>query len=275
MFESRDRAERSVRTFEQGATLPRCLLLGIALSTSLTVATVLAAPTQSADEVKQTVDESVQIRQDTQRSQDDWEAERTQLIARFRAAQSTVTYLEDRKAVEQERVDALESRIAELERRLDESRRLEASLQDSLGALLTHLEETVALDLPFLPAERSARLAALRTELARPDETGAEKLRRMLEALLIEAQYGGTVEVYQDRIEIADEPIHADILRLGRLSLFWLTPAGDRGGTFDQDTATWIELPGKYRRTLRLAMEMASRLRPIQIVDLPLGKVAP
>ena len=56
--------------------------------------------------------------------------------------------------------------------------------------MLRRLEESVARDLPFLTEERSLRLASLRQELVRPDIAGAEKLRRLLEALQIEAQYG-------------------------------------------------------------------------------------
>ena len=96
-----------------------------------------------------------------------------------------------------------------------------------------------------------------------------------VEALQIEAQYGGTVEVYQDRITVAGESVHTDILRLGRLSLFWMTPDGRRAGQYDEAADQWVELPGKYRRSIQRTMEMTTRMRPTAIVELPIGRVAP
>jgi hypothetical protein len=137
------------------------------------------------------------------------------------------------------------------------------------------LEAAVAADLPFLAQERTARLVALKQELVRPEVAGAEKLRRLLEALVIEAEYGGSIEVYEEPITVAGEEVHADILRVGRVSVFWRTADGKRVGEFDRATRAWVELPGKYNRNISTAMEMAARMRPIQIVDLPLGRIAP
>lgn len=233
------------------------------------------AVAQTADEVQDSVDAAIQTRQNTQHEQDEWEAERIRLVARYRSAQASIGYLEERRITEQARLDALQDRIAELRRRVDESDRLESSLEDTLRTVLRRLAASVAHDLPFLTEERSLRLASLRRELVRSDVAGAEKLRRLLEALQIEAQYGGTVEVYQDRITIAGESVHTDILRLGRLSLFWLTPDGRRAGRYDEAINQWVELPGKYRRSIRRAMEMATRMRPTVIVELPIGRVTP
>ena len=245
---------------------------------SVVIPTAIApspAVAQTADEVVNSVDAAIQTRQDTQHEQDEWEAERTHLIARYRSAQASIGYLEERRTTEQTRLDALQDRVAELQRRVAESVRLESSLEDTLRTVLRRLEESVAHDLPFLTEERSLRLASLRQELARPDIAGAEKLRRLLEALQIEAQYGGTVEVYQDRITVAGESVHTDILRLGRLSLFWMTPDGRRAGQYDEVADQWVELPGKYRRSIQRTMEMATRMRPTAIVELPIGRVAP
>jgi len=248
------------------------------LAATFVIPTAIAPPSavsQTADEVVRSVDATIQTRQDMQHEQDEWEVERTSLIARYRSAQASIGYLEKRRTTEQARLDALQDRIAELQRRVEESVRLESSLEDTLRTVLRRLEESVARDLPFLTEERSLRLASLRQELVRPDIAGAEKLRRLLEALQIEAQYGGTVEVYQDRITVADESIHTDILRLGRLSLFWMTPDGRRAGRYDEATDQWVELPGKYRRSIQRTMEMATRMRPTAIVELPIGRVAP
>ncbi|MFH2053106.1 MAG: DUF3450 domain-containing protein [bacterium] len=235
-----------------------------------------AAWAQAGQDAREAVDQAVKVRQETQQGQDAWAEEKDDLLRRFRQAQASVEWLEERQGVEQQRVRGLEGRIAELERRLGEADRLEGSLQDTLQVLFHRLEDSVARSLPFLPGERRFRLETLRDELSRPDIASAEKLRRLLEALQVEAAYGATAEVYQSEIEVAGEKIFADILRLGRVALFWMTPDRKQAGTYDQGEGSWLALDdGGVRRRIGLAMEMASRLRPVELIDLPLGRIAP
>lgn len=251
--------------------------LGLLLAAALTAGGGAAALAQDdpAAAVQQTAAEALDTRQATQQELDAWAAERADLQARWEAAAAQVTYLEERAALERDRVAALESAGDELARRLEESRRLEASLEDTLLVILRDLEGVVARDLPFLPAERSSRLERVRGELSDPAATPADKLRRTLEAVLIEARYGGALEVYQDRIPVAGEEITADLLMVGRLGLFWLTPDMSRGGAWDPAAAAFVPLDGDALDGIRRAVEMATRRRPLGVLPLPLGTVAP
>lgn len=225
--------------------------------------------------LKETVEQAVTTRTETQQRQDAWAAEKNDLLARYRAAAANVAWLEQRRDAAQARVTATTGRVAELERRLAEADRLEGSMQDTLLVLVGRLEQSVARSLPFLAEERAARLAALDEVLARPDVAAAEKLRRVLEALQVEAGYGGSVEVAQDRLTVAGEVIYADVLRLGRVALLWRTPDGARAGVYDPGEAAWVELGSGERRRIGLAMEMASRLRAVEVLELPLGRIEP
>jgi hypothetical protein len=236
---------------------------------------VFAYAQSEIDDLGKTVDGTIQIEQGTQQKQDAWADEKAELQARYRTAKANVAYLTEKRDAEAEKAAALQERVAELKRRLAESQRLQESLEDTLSAILHRLEDWVDRDLPFLPEERTARLDLLRQELARPDVPGSDKLRRLLEALQVEVAYGGTVEVYQGQITVNTEELFADILRLGRISVFWRTPDGDRVGEFDRARQDWIELPAKYRRAIGVAMDMAARIRPVELVSLPLGRIQP
>ena len=245
-----------------------------ALGLGLLVA--LAAPAQSpADEVAGTARQAHQQRRDSQQQLDDWAGERGVLQMRLAAARAQVAYLEERVALERERVEQLEARGDELARRLEESGRLESSLEDTLLVILRNLELAVAADLPFLPEERATRLTTVRRELSDPTADAAEKLRRVLEAVLIEARYGGSLEVYQDRITVVDEQLTCDLLYVGRLGLFWLTPDLARGGAWDPAAGAFIELDGAALQAVRRAADMATRRRPAGVLALPLGRVTP
>jgi len=113
----------------------------------------------------------------------------------------------------------------------------------------------------------------VRAALGDPDAPAAEKLRRVLEAHQVEAGYGGTVETISQRITVDGAELHADVLRLGRLALFWRTPDGTRAGHFDQGQGAWVESDRSARHAIGRAMEMAARMRPVAVIGLPLGRI--
>jgi hypothetical protein len=243
----------------------------IALLAVLT-ATLLQAQSDSGD-LEETAGETVQIEQETQAERDAWAAEQAELEARYRTAKANVRYLGERIVVESKKQAALEESNAELSRRLEEAHLLQSSLQDTMNVIMARFEDFVARDLPFLPEERERRLTHLRDMLAKPDVTGAEKVRLLFEALRIEAEYGSTVEVNRTDVEVDGEPIFADVLKVGRVSLFWRTPDGERSGTFDPATRSWIELERRYDPAIKETIEMATNMRPIELIALPLGRV--
>lgn len=240
----------------------------------MTASGVIAQENQP-EQLKQKVDDTIGIAGQTQEKLDDWAQQKANLEARYRAAQANIFYLEDRIEVEDLRGAALDEQVTELERRLSESTRLQAVINDTLRAVLVRLEKEVAADQPFLAEERQGRLEFLRQQMAQPEIAPAEKLRRLLEALLIEAKYGETIEVTQESIDISGEgESFVDLLRIGRLAMFWQSPDGQRTGTYDPATDTYVELPAKYRRSVKQAMEMASNMRVIELLSLPLGRIS-
>jgi hypothetical protein len=226
------------------------------------------------DELVKVVDNTIAIQQETQEKRDEWAEEKSELEARYRTARANIEYLARRRETVQKKYDALAERNEELERRLAESDRLQNSLQDTLNVVLARLESWLERDLPFLMEEREARVEMLKKEIAKPDIMGAEKLRRILEALQVEANYGGSVEVYQQKIDVGGDTLFVDLLHIGRVSVFWRTPDGEQSGSYDPASEEWFELPDKYNRPVSEAMEMASRIRPVELIRLPLGRIS-
>jgi hypothetical protein len=227
-----------------------------------------------AEQVKGTVTEAVDIRKETQKQEDRWAVEKAELKAQYRASRAHIESLEKQTDLWTRKVEVLQERVDELERRIEESERLDANLHEILEKVMNRLKGWVQQDLPFLPQERADRLAFLEEALAQTDISGAEKLRHLLEALLVECEYGDTVEVYEQSIEVDGESVFAQVFRLGRLSIFWLTPDGARVGEYDRVTNRWVELPGKYVRSISAAVEMAEKRRPIELLRLPVGRIS-
>lgn len=234
---------------------------------------VISTAQDPVDQITRVADQSQDTRRATQQELDDWAAERASLRSRWDAAAAQVAYLEERAQLERDRLVALQDAGDELARRLEESQRLEASLEDTLLSILGRLDRAVDRDLPFLDDERSDRLTSVRRSLGDPAASPADKLRRVLEALLIEARYGGALEVYQDRIAVGGEELLCDLLMVGRLGFFWLTPDESRGGAWNPATGAFDELDGAELDAIRRAVLMATRRLPVGVQPLPLGKV--
>lgn len=131
------------------------------------------------------------------------------------------------------------------------------------------LEEFVALDVPFLPEERSMRIKTIREMMDRPDINLPDKYRRIMEAYQIEMEYGRTIETYEDRIKIGDQEQTVDILRVGRLVLAYQTLDGRSSGTWDKTAKVWQPLPDDYNRSIAHGVKIARKQAPPELFKLP------
>ena len=238
---------------------------------------LIASPLWASDEVgnlKKSVSETVGIQQRTQEMEDDWAGEKAGLETRYHQLKAKGDHLRKRVARLKEEVAHQQEQVAEYERKLVVSTEVREELSAELAATLNRLDAWVSEDLPFLPDERDNRLHALK-EVMVSDVSMAEKLRRVMEALQIEMKYGNTVGTYQDTIEIDGTHVLVDVFRLGRLSQFYKTPDDGQVGHYDPVTRRWVRLPAKYRRVIDRAMEMANRRRPIEFVQIPIGRIEP
>ncbi len=132
------------------------------------------------------------------------------------------------------------------------------------------LAEVVEADLPFLPLERRARVAAVRALLDDPEASLADRYRRLLEAYLVEAGYGRTLEVQERAIELDGAARTVEVLRVGRLALFYRSLDGREVGRWDAATRRWVTLPEAQRGGLDQAFAVARKQAAPELLVLPL-----
>ena len=135
--------------------------------------------------------------------------------------------------------------------------------------MLEGLEKYVNLDTPFHIEERKQRLDLVRASLSNPKVTASEQVRQILEAYNIEAEYGRKLDAYDETIVLDGQEVVVNILRVGRLGMFFQSKDERKTGYYDNETATWEELPGSYRVTVRDGIRMAQKLAPMDIMMLP------
>ena len=132
----------------------------------------------------------------------------------------------------------------------------------------------VAEDVPFLNKERSLRMTSLETMITDPKVRVSEKYRRVMEALFVEAEYGASMEVYQEKVTIGTQVALGNVFRLGRVSLFFLSLDQQTCARFNVAQGRWQTLSEEYLPAIRSAVEIATKKKPVELLSLPLGRLA-
>ncbi|MGR3247897.1 DUF3450 domain-containing protein [Sinimarinibacterium flocculans] len=181
-------------------------------------------------------------------------------------------------------IEGLEAYNRQLERQLRLQGEEIAILDDSIAQattvdrqilplmlrMVSALEQFVALDIPFLPRERAERLQFVLEAIDRVDVTVAEKFRQVLEAYLIELEFGRTIEAYTGAVDVDGQKLEVDFLRVGRIGLYYQTLDGTQSARWDVDTKSWVKLPASDRNPIREAIRVARKLTAPNLLTLPL-----
>jgi hypothetical protein len=224
-------------------------------------------------QVTRPVEESISIRQSTQKQEEQWRDDKQALTIRYDQLTVEQHQLRDHHEILQSDIQAARARIAEKERQLEEIRRINQRIEPFLQDVADRLQHLIADSLPFLPQEREQRIQRLSDLFADPDVAVSEKFRKTMEALMVEAEYGNTIEVYQQTIALEGRTKLVNIFRLGRLSLFYQTLDRKQCGFFDRAAAAWQPLSSVHNQTIGLAMEIGAKRKPVELLSLPIGRI--
>jgi len=177
----------------------------------------------------------------------------TEQLALYNRQMAAIVYNQDKE------LESLARQITEIER-------TERGILPLMSRMLDSLEQFVALDTPFLPQERGARIALLKDLLTRADVTVSEKFRRVLEAYQVEVDYGRNIEAYRGQMD----NISYDFLRVGRLALYRISNDGQHAWLWHKGQGKWLGLDDGYMRDLRKALKVAQQIAAPELMVLPL-----
>ncbi|HEX16165.1 MAG: hypothetical protein DRG33_06065 [Deltaproteobacteria bacterium] len=230
---------------------------------------------QTARELEQKASEAIEVWKEVQQMEQRWAREREQLLRQLDDLELERQRLLWRKRKLQAYISNIKAEIEELRRRLEEMGRINRELEPFLDETWERLSSFILQDLPFLREERRRRLRALREVLDSHDVPVAEKLRRVLEALKIEVDYGSNVEVTEEELDLPAGRRTVQVLRLGRIALFYRTLDGEEVGRFNPQRGRWERIPQGFSREIERAMDMALKRRAAELIKLPVGRIAP
>ncbi|MFP4475642.1 MAG: DUF3450 domain-containing protein [Desulfatibacillaceae bacterium] len=226
-----------------------------------------------SEQMEKPVADSVSERRQAQQALEGWNAEKRRMAEEVRSLEASSEDLSGRVSALETEVAVLEAEVTKKERRLAEACRMAGEMEPFFGKGMEAMEMLVEESDPFLMVERRERLGRLRSTLNSPSAAAGEKYRKTMEALFVEAEYGNTVEVYRAELDMEGSRLRMNLLRFGRLALFCQSLDETRYGTWDPAGQIWIWLPPSSAPGLSRAFAMASRRMPLDIVELPLGKV--
>jgi hypothetical protein len=160
----------------------------------------------------------------------------------------------------QRQIDDQAAELAELRESIDRVESVERQIMPLMIRMLDGLERFVDLDTPFLKEERTERVAALRVLMEQAEFSVAEKFRRLTEAFQIENDFGRTIETYKDTLVLDDATLEVNVLRIGRVGLYYQTNDTSLTGMWDRSAGEWTKLTGGRARTeVREGLRMARK----------------
>jgi len=162
-------------------------------------------------------------------------------------------------------VRSQQGELASLQSQLAGMEATASQVQPMLQKMFDDLESFVAADVPFLAKERAQRVSRLRDLMGQADKSAGEKYRRLLEAYMIEMEYGRTMDSYRDMLPDGHE---ADFVRLGRISLMYRTTDGSEVGYWDQQKKAWVSAP-EYKRAVEVAFRIAKQTTAPDLITVP------
>ncbi len=235
----------------------------------------LTATTYAQDnQLSAVVNAGEQINQSAAKSQqrvDGFSEQVLTKLQKFKTVNKEIDGLQVYNQQMQKQIDSQLGELSQLGKSMEQVSIIERQISPLMARMISTLAEFVNLDVPFLPQERSHRLASLQTMMARADIAVSEKFRRVLEAYQIEVDYGRTIEAYSGLLTVDGSERDVDFLRIGRVSFIYQTRDGSKLGLWDSRSKSWQELPQSYRLAINKGLRIARKQLAPDLIMVPLA----
>ena len=157
-----------------------------------------------------------------------------------------------------------------IQQQLGEISSTENSLIPMLLDLIDWLDRRVANDLPFHTAQRAKRITELKRAAVSPDTSLSQLYHLVLEAYQIENEYGYNIETYKEQIPLANSTLEAQILRIGRTAMYYLSLDSKHGGYWNMQAKEWQTLDSSLVKQIAHGIGIAKKQLPPSLLILPI-----
>ena len=160
---------------------------------------------QTVDDVLKADAKRLQLAQASQeRINEKVEGTRT-LTDQYRAINKEIDGLKVYNRLMSAQVQGQEATLEDIEISMDQVDVINRQIFPLMERMIDGLDQSVALDIPFLLEERTNRVDGLKLLMSRSDVSVAEKFRKVMEAYQIELDYGSSAEFYKQSLDLGSD----------------------------------------------------------------------
>ncbi|MEW9798205.1 DUF3450 domain-containing protein [Alteromonas sp. CYL-A6] len=161
--------------------------------------------------------------------------------------------------------------IDSLQRQIDSIEQTKQGIVPLMFRMIDALEQFIKLDRPIHLEERLERVERLRDLMSNSNVTVSEQFRQVIEAYLVEVEYGTKINSYQGTINAGGTEVTVDFFNLGRTALLALSLDQSAAWVWNNDTRAWEELGDEYLASVVDAVKMANNVIPADLIKLPIN----
>jgi TolA-binding protein len=262
------------KLYFEGAFMKRCIsssrcvvLAGLA---TLAIATTGSVFAQSVDQVLQADQRRLTLAQQSQERINNIVQGTRSLEDQYRAINKEIDGLRVYNRLMGAQTDGQQATLEDIALSMDQVDVINRQIFPLMTRMIDGLEQSIALDVPFLMQERTERVAKLHEIMERSDVSVSEKFRKVMEAYQIENDYGTSSETYAETLTFGDDTRSYNILRIGRVGLYFQSDDAQITGRWDNTAREWVR-DDSSRAEIRKGLRMAKQIIAPEIIVIPIS----
>ncbi len=225
---------------------------------------------QSVDDVLQAEDRRLNLAQQSQERINQIVEGTRSLEDQYRAINKEIDGLKVYNRLMSAQVGGQEAVLEDISLSMDQVDVINRQIFPLMERMIDGLDQSVKLDVPFLMEERTDRVDNLRSIMERSDVSVAEKFRKVMEAFQIENEYGTSSETYTQALTLDGETRSYNILRIGRVGLYFQSDDASISGLWDNSQRTWVR-DDSARSEIRKGIRIARQQIAPELIVIPVA----
>ncbi|MEJ2128369.1 MAG: DUF3450 domain-containing protein [Woeseiaceae bacterium] len=254
--------------------MKRCISSSRRVSLAVIATGLIAASgsvfAQTVDDVLQAEDRRLNLAQQSQERINQIVEGTRSLEDQYRAINKEIDGLKVYNRLMTAQVAGQEAVLEDISLSMDQVDVINRQIFPLMERMIDGLDQSVKLDLPFLMEERTDRIESLREIMERSDVSVAEKFRKVMEAYQIENEYGTSSETYTQSLSLDGENRVYNILRIGRVGLYFQSDDASISGRWDHANRTWVR-DDSARSDIRKGIRIARQQIAPELIVIPIS----
>ena len=247
-------------------------ITGVAAAAAVVVAGSVFAQSATVDQVLQADMQRIQLAQESQERINTVVEGTRSLADDYRAINKEIDGLRVYNRLMTAQTNGQQATLDDIALSMDQVDVINRQIFPLMERMIDGLEQSIALDIPFLMEERAGRIDELKDIMERSDVSVAEKFRKVMEAYQIENEFGSSSETYTQTLAVegVEGERSYNILRVGRVGLYFQSDDSKITGRWDNAQRKWV-LDDSARSEIRKGIRIARQLIAPELIVIPVA----